>query len=104
MPPSALSTYPETWHVQYSSRKLWHGKRNVHATFIASGSLDYTYQEHEALEIKTYEETEWKVAGDGRDGQLEIWMTETETGIVDTSGEIFSFPFSSAKIWRGSIS
>jgi hypothetical protein len=97
MPPSTFPTYPGTWHVQYSSRKLWHGKRNVHANFTASDSLDYTYQVqnllglHPPSEIKAYEETDWKVVGNGKDGKLESWMTETEAGIVDTSGEIFIF-------------
>jgi hypothetical protein len=85
------TTYPETWHVQYSSRKLWHGKRNVHANFTASDSLDYTYQEKWGFRIKAYEETDWKVVGNGKDGKLESWMTETEFGIEDTSGEIFLF-------------
>jgi len=96
---STSSAYPVTWHVQYSSRKLWDGKRNVHANFTASGSLDYTYQVHSLIflglplpsEIKVYEETDWKVVGSGKDGKLESWMTETEAGIVDTSGEIFLF-------------
>ncbi|KAF8860145.1 hypothetical protein BDZ45DRAFT_801150 [Acephala macrosclerotiorum] len=88
MPPSTFSTYPGTWHVQYSSRKLWHGKRNVQAKFTASDSLEYTYQEQEISEIKAHEETDWKVVGNGKDGKLETWMTETEGGIEDTSGEI----------------
>lgn len=77
--------------MQYSSRKLWYGKRNVQAKFTASKFLNYTYQEQEVLEIKAHEETDWEVIGNGKDGKLETWMTETEGGIEDTSGEIFLF-------------
>jgi hypothetical protein len=86
--------------VQFSSRGLWHGKRNVQANFTASNSLDYTYQEYEELKIKPHRETDWEVAGDGKDGKLESWMTETEAGIVDTSGKYF-FSFVMAKISKG---
>ncbi len=96
MPLSTFSTYPGTWHVQYSSRKLWHGKRNVHANFTALDYLDYTYQEYEGSEVKSHEEIDWKVVGNGKDGKLESWMTETEAGIVDTSGEYFF----SIRFWK----
>jgi hypothetical protein len=86
---STFSLYPGTWHVQFSSRKLWLGKRNVQANFAASRSLDYTYQEHDELDIKTHKEEDWEVAGGGKDGKLEDWMTETEMGIVDTAGKYF---------------
>ncbi|KAE9369698.1 hypothetical protein N431DRAFT_560464 [Stipitochalara longipes BDJ] len=88
MPPLTTSKHPGTWHLQYSSRKLWHGKRNVHAHFTASDSLEYSYQEHEALEIKARDEKEWKIAGIGKDGKLESWMTEVDGWIADTSGEV----------------
>jgi hypothetical protein len=88
---STFSAYPGTWHVQFSSRRLWHGKRNVQAIFTAPNSLDYTYQDHEALGIKTHKEVNWEVAGDGKDGKLEGWMTETDAGIVDTSGKYVYF-------------
>jgi hypothetical protein len=100
MSPFAFSVYPGTWHVQCSSRKLWHGKRNVQANFAASNSLDYTYQEHEELNIKTHKDADWEVAGDGKDGKLEGWMTETEAGIVDSSGKYF-FSFVTTKISQG---
>ena len=73
--------------MQFSSRRLWHGKRNVQAIFTASNSLDYTYQDHEEREIKTHREVNWEVTGYGKDGKLEGWMTETDAGIVDTSGK-----------------
>jgi hypothetical protein len=53
--------------------------------------LDYTYQEHQVSEIKAHQETDWKVIGNGKDGTLESWMTETELGIVDTAGKLFIF-------------
>jgi hypothetical protein len=86
---STFSAYPGTWHVQFSSRRLWHGKRNVQAIFTASNSLDYTYQDHEELEIKTHREVNWEVTAYGKDGKLESWMTETDAGIVDNSGIYF---------------
>jgi hypothetical protein len=89
MSPSTFSAYPGTWHVQYSSRRLWHGKRNVQAIFTASSSLGYTYQDHEELEIKTHREVNWEVTAYGKDGKLESWMTETDAGIVDNSGIYF---------------
>lgn len=75
--------------MHYSSRKLWEEKRNVHATFTTSGSLDYSYQEQESSEIKTHQEPNWKVVVEGKDGKLANWMTEVEGGIVDSSGEKF---------------
>jgi hypothetical protein len=75
--------------VQFSSRRLWHGKRNVQAIFTASNSPDYTNQEHEELGIKTHREVNWEVTGYGKDGKLEGWMTETDAGIVDTAGKYF---------------
>lgn len=86
--------------MQFSSRRLWHGKRNVQAIFTASNSLDYTYQDHEELEIKTHREVNWEVTAYGKDGKLESWMTEMDAGIVDTSGNI-SIPLTPDKIYPG---
>jgi hypothetical protein len=87
MSPPIYSSYPGIWHVQHSSRELWHGKRNVHAEFTAEGSLDCTYQERETSEIKAYKDTDWEVVVDGKDGHLQCWMKETEYGIEDSAGE-----------------
>ena len=73
--------------MQHSSRQLWHGRRNVHTEFTAEGSLNYTYQERETLEIKAHKDTDWRVVVDGKDGHLQSWMIETEFGIEDSSGE-----------------
>jgi len=87
MPLFTLSPHPGTWHVQYSSRDIWHGRRNVHAIFTDKNSLEYTYQEMKTEEIKSHQESSWKVVGNGKDGKLESWMKETEMGIEDPSGE-----------------
>jgi len=85
MPLSTSSTYPGTWHLQYSSRNIWIGKRNAHASFTTSNSLSYTYQDHHSLEIKSRDEKVLKVVATGKDGKLESWMTEVDGGIVGPS-------------------
>lgn len=77
---------PGTWHVQHSSRRLWHLKRNVHVIADA-GVLEYTYQSETASEIQTHKEADWKIVETGRDGKLETWMIETEAGIQDAAGK-----------------
>lgn len=79
--------------MQYSTRNLWLGRRNVHAIFTDTNSLDYTYQELGAVEIRSHQELSWDVVGNGKDGKLESWMKETGMGIEDTSGELFACPF-----------
>lgn len=46
-----------------------------------------------AAEIKSHQKLSWEVVGNGKDGELESWMKETEMGIEDTSGELFACPF-----------
>jgi hypothetical protein len=93
-----LYLYPGTWHVQYSSRDLWHGKRNGHANFTDTKSLKYTYQEINTVEIKSHQELSWEVVGSGKDGKLESWMKETEVGIEDTSGELLCLSILISKV------
>jgi hypothetical protein len=98
MPPSTFSTSkyagPQIWYVQYSNRMLWHGKRNVKAIVTTSNALAYSYQDLETLEIKTCEETEWKIVG-VKVGKLQNWKRRAEEGkhIMDGYGDIISFPF-----------
>jgi hypothetical protein len=95
MPPSTLSSHswPGTGYVQYSSRTFWHGRRNVHAVFLDTASLKYTYQEMNNVEVKSHEELKGEVVADGKDGKLESWMKETEMGIEDPSGKLIACPF-----------
>jgi hypothetical protein len=99
MSSSTLSPYPGTWYVQYSSRSLWHRRRNIHAIFTDKNSLEYTYQEMGSVEIKSHQELNWEVVGIGKDGKLESWMKETGVGIEDNSGELLACLFEISRGW-----
>ena len=86
---STSVTFPGTWYLQLSNRKLWDGKRNIHTCFTTSNSLCFTYQEHDAPDVKSRDEKELEVVATGKDGKLESWMTEMDGWIEDTSGKRF---------------
>jgi len=51
--------------------------------------LCFTYQEHDAPDVKSRDEKELEVVATGKDGKLESWMTEMDGWIEDTSGKRF---------------
>ncbi|KAH7360440.1 hypothetical protein BKA65DRAFT_493134 [Rhexocercosporidium sp. MPI-PUGE-AT-0058] len=97
--PHTTTFYPprlgqQVWYLHHSTRATWLGKRNVQveasddAGNLPSETLTYSYQELHSSEVKTQVDRDGRVILEGRDGKLLSWMTVTDLGIADDSGEI----------------
>ena len=94
---TTTTTSQQVWYPHPSTRTTWLGKRNVlvEASDDAGNLLlTYSYQELQRSEVKTQLERDGRVIMEGRDGKLLSWMTVTDLGIADESGQLKSSPIS----------
>lgn len=83
----------ETWYLQYSTRAIWQGRRNVQVRAADDQSelpletREYTFQALDALDVKTWCDTGEPIVLHGLDGKLLSWMKVTDAGVEDDSGQ-----------------